>query len=74
MNDVEKDEFWRALGRLYDSSLNTLRAIEELRKIAETHEKRLDYSEVLLNALREEINRLKADRGNGKGDPTEPRP
>jgi len=69
MNDFEKDEFWRALARLYDSSLNTLRATEELRKIAETHEKRLDYSEVLLNAPREEINRLKADRGQWRGQP-----
>lgn len=73
MTEFEKEEFWKALGRLYDSSLNTLRATEELRKvvedlghIAELHEKRLDYSEVLLNALREEIKRLKKPNGEGK--------
>ena len=64
MTEFDQQEFWRALGRLYDASLNTLRATEELRKIAEAHEKRLDYSEVLLNALREEVNRLKSERGN----------
>jgi len=72
MNNFEKEEFWKALGRLYDSSLNTLRATEELRRIAEAHEKRLDYSDVLLDALRQEINRLKADRDDGKGNPNEP--
>ncbi len=72
MDQFEKDEFWNALRRLDDSSLNTLHATEELRRIAETHEKRRDYSDVLLDALREEIRRLKADRGNGTRDPNDP--
>lgn len=62
MTEFEKEEFWNALGRLYDSTVKLHLATEKLAEIAASHEKRMDYSDVLLDALREEINRLKQNR------------
>ena len=59
MTDYEKEEFWKALGRLYDATQKLAVVSENLVETARLHEKRLDYSDVLLDALREEINRLK---------------
>ncbi len=59
MTDFDKQEFWNALGRLYDSTVNLRTAAEELRLTAESHERRLDYTEVSLEALRLEVKRLK---------------
>lgn len=46
MTDFEKEEFWKALGRLYDSTV-------ELRQIAESHEKRLDQTVTIIQWLAE---------------------
>jgi hypothetical protein len=51
MTDFENEEFWKARGRLYDSTNNIRIATEKLAEIATAHEKRLDYSE--------QINKLK---------------
>jgi hypothetical protein len=55
MTEDEKQEFWASLGRLYDASRANYDATVELRKIAESHEKRLDKVEVTIEALREVI-------------------
>jgi hypothetical protein len=47
MTDFEKQEFWNALGRLYDTSVNLVTATERLRDTAIAHEKRLDKLEVV---------------------------
>jgi hypothetical protein len=62
VDEVEKKEFWAALGRLYSSTENLRVAAEKLAEIAAAHERRLDRSEVLLDALRDELNRLKGGR------------
>ena len=41
MTEYEKEEFWKALTRLYDTTLKTAEAIENLRVIVESHERRL---------------------------------
>ena len=46
MTDFEKEEFWKALGRLYDST-------SKLLEIAQLHEKRLDKLEVVQQWLAE---------------------
>jgi hypothetical protein len=43
----DQEEFWKALSRLYDTSVNLVTATERLREIAEAHEKRLDRLEVV---------------------------
>jgi hypothetical protein len=59
MNQFEKDEFWKALGRLYDSTLALRETVEELTRnvqqdgehiralvrIAEMHERRISRLE-----------------------------
>ena len=62
MTDFEKEEFWNALGRLCDSTAQLRVATEKLAAIASSHKRRPDYSDVLLDALRDEINRLKQNR------------
>lgn len=62
MTDYEKQEFWNALGRLYDSTVKLHLVTEKLAEVAASHERRLDHSDVLLDALRDEINRLKQNR------------
>ena len=62
MTGFEKDEFWNALGRLYDSSVKLQVATEKLAEIATSHEKRLDRVEVLLEAVQEDLNWLKRNR------------
>ena len=42
MTGDEKMEFWKALGRLCDSSLALQRASEALQRVSEGHERRLD--------------------------------
>lgn len=75
MTDFEKEEFWKALGRLYDSSVETRKSIEELHartsdllRVAELHqrelqaqEKRLDRIDVLLQWV------VEAERKREKG-------
>ena len=64
MTELEKQEFWAALGRLCDASANTLRAVEELRATAEAHEKRTDKLEVVQQWLAEkQREREKRKRG-----------
>ena len=46
MTDYEKEEFWKALGRLYDSTV-------ELRQIAQSHEHRLDETVAIVKWLTE---------------------
>jgi len=53
VSDDEKMEFWKALGRLYDSSLALQRASEALQRVSEGHEKRLDRLEVVQQWLAE---------------------
>jgi len=53
VSDDEKMEFWKALGRLYDSSLALQCAGEALQKVSEGHEKRLDRLEVVHQWLAE---------------------
>jgi len=53
MTDFEKEEFWKGLGRLYDSAVATREATEALREIAVAHEKRLDKLEVVPQWLAE---------------------
>jgi hypothetical protein len=47
VNEYEKEEFWKALGRLYDASVALQHASEALRLTAEAHEHRLDKIEVV---------------------------
>ncbi len=56
MTDFEKEEFWKALGRLYDSSVELRqvaeaqqRAAKHLLEAVESHEKRLDKNEKRLD-------------------------
>jgi hypothetical protein len=72
------DEFWAALGRLYESTLEMkgridqigekvdtlaeattrlLHATENLQTVAETHERRLDRSEITIEAILEDLRR-----------------
>jgi hypothetical protein len=53
LTDYQKEEFWKGLGRLYDAAVATQRATEELRMIVESHEKRLDKIEVVVQWLAE---------------------
>ena len=53
MTDFEKEEFWKALGRLYDAAVKTQEAAEALKDVAEAHEKRLDKLEVVQEWLAE---------------------
>lgn len=53
MTEHEKMEFWSALGRLYDASVELHAATEALRKTAEAHEHRLDHLEVIQQWLAE---------------------
>ena len=63
MTDFERDEFWKALGRLYDASVNVVTATDRLREISESHEKRLDKLEVVQQWLAEK------ERRREKGEP-----
>ena len=54
MTDLEKDEFWKALGRLYDSTRATADAAERLVEITQSHEKRLNRLDVIVQWLSEE--------------------
>jgi hypothetical protein len=53
MTSYEKEQFWEGLGRLYTASVNLVASTEELRKTAETHERRLDNLEVVQQWLAE---------------------
>jgi len=63
VTDFERDEFWKALGRLYDASVNVVTATDRLREISESHEKRLDKLEVVQQWLAEK------ERRREKGEP-----
>jgi len=77
------DEFWKALGRLYDDILETKesireqgRSIHELRisveklgdatarlvTVAEAHERRLDRTEITVEAILEDLRRHREGR------------
>jgi hypothetical protein len=62
LDDYEKQEFWSALGRLYDATRNLASAAESLRLTAEAHEKRLDKLEVVQQWLAEK------ERAREKGE------
>jgi hypothetical protein len=69
MTDYEKDEFWKALGRLYDSSVVMKESIEQLSdtverlaEVSATHEKRLDRSEVVIQAILGDLKKLREGR------------
>jgi hypothetical protein len=53
MSEFQKEEFWKALGRLYDAAVATREATEQLRLLSESHEKRLDKLEVVQQWLAE---------------------
>jgi hypothetical protein len=64
MDQCEKDEFWKSLGRLYDSTLKLVTATEKLAETAQAHESRLDKIEVVQQWLAEkERKREKDERG-----------
>jgi len=63
MTDFEKEEFWKSLGRLYDAATKTLAATEELRLVAESHEKRLDKLEVVQQWLAEKERKREKEGG-----------
>ena len=70
------DEVWKALGRLYDSTVETRAGMEELRKTAslllsavekhqqvvESHERRLDRTEITVEAILEDLRRHREGR------------
>jgi hypothetical protein len=56
MTEFEKQEFWNALGRLYDASVNLV-------KTAEAHEKRHDKIEVVQQWLSEKERQREKDQG-----------
>jgi len=71
MQFANSEEFWAALGRLYDSTLelrgrldrlseaseHLVHATENLHKVAETHERRLDRAEITVEAILEDLRR-----------------
>jgi hypothetical protein len=63
MDNFEKDEFWKGLGRLYDATENLVTATEHLRHIAESHEKRLDKLEVVQQWLAEKERAREKEQG-----------
>jgi hypothetical protein len=77
------EEFWNALGRLYDSTVKNTEDIRELRasiqelskgterllsaverhqKVVEDHERRLDRSEITVEAILEDLRRHREGR------------
>ena len=66
MTDYEKEEFWKALGRLYDSSVALKTATEKLAEIATAHEKRVDRLDVIVDWLADE-ERKRQQRGKEGG-------
>lgn len=64
MDQFEKDEFWKGLGRLYDATGKLVEATEKLRETAVAHEGRLDKIEVVQQWLADkERGREKDERG-----------
>jgi hypothetical protein len=57
VNEFDKQEFWGALARLYDTSVALRDSIIALKTVSETHEKRLDRQEVITQAILEELRR-----------------
>lgn len=57
--------FWEALGGLYDSTQNLVIATEKLREIAESHKKRFDKLEVIVEWLVQEQRKLDRNEGTG---------
>ena len=67
---------WRTLGRLYDSTLETRAAVDELRQatgqllsavekhqqVVESHERRLDRTEITVEAILEDLRRHREGR------------
>lgn len=64
VTEYEKTEFWNALGRLYDTSVKISEAVERLAEIAATHEKRHDRSEVTIQAILDDLQKLRKARDN----------
>jgi hypothetical protein len=76
MQFASADDFWAALGRLYDSTLemkgrldtlnqvteHLVHAAENLQKVAEAHERRLDRSEITIEAILEDLRRSREKR------------
>ena len=70
MTEFEKEEFWKSLGRLYDSTVKTGENIdklgeniETLRLVSESHEKRLDKLEVVQQWLAEKERKREKEDG-----------
>ena len=57
MTTLDQQEFWVALGRLYETTVNLKDSIESLSKVAQAHESRLDKLEVVQLWLVEEAKR-----------------
>ncbi len=71
MQFANADEFWAALTRLYDSTVemkgridtlseaaeHLVHATENLHNVAETHERRLDRTEITVEAILEDLRR-----------------
>jgi len=83
MQFANAEEFWAALGRLYDSTLELreniqrldekterladgsqrlLQATETLYKVVESHERRLDRTEVTVEAILEDLRRSRGQQ------------
>ena len=58
MNEFDKQEFWGALTRLYDTSVALRDSIIALKDVSEAHEKRLDRQEVITQAILEELKQI----------------
>ena len=76
MDFASFDELWKALGRLYDSTLKNAEEIRELREAATllanavqrdhdvimAHERRLDRHEITVEAILEDLRRHREGR------------
>jgi hypothetical protein len=63
MTEFEKEEFWKALERHYDESVQLRRTTEALRDVAVSHEKRLDKAEVIVQWLTERERKREKEEG-----------
>jgi hypothetical protein len=76
MTDFEKEEFWKSLARLHDRNLelhgeivelrtaaeSLLQSTKALRDVAVAHERRLDRTEVTVEAILEDLRRHREGR------------
>jgi hypothetical protein len=76
MDFANFEEFWKALGRLYDDILETKESVKDLREatghllsvaekhqqVVESHERRLDRTEITVEAILEDLRRHREGR------------